>query len=257
MMRRRDPAAGCLGRSAPASASVRMPGRRPRPLRLRRLRVHVLRGLGPADRRDPGPAEQAGAGRGAVTVPGVELLAAPGSGSPTTPGAVGTLRPDAPDRSGRRRPRGGSDRRCSAVRGVGVVVRVVADRVACPAVVGTGCLAVVRQAVVVPDCVADQQERRLVVVAWVPDSAAADRAATDRRGAACSADLARSSDQMYATWCARASFTWCTASSRRRGDAESQPTHDRWSWSSAYPMNATTSITACAMTSGHTLFVSW
>lgn len=256
-MRRRDPTAGCRGRSAPASASVRTPGRRPRPLRLRGLRVHVLRGLGPADRRDPGPAGRAGAGLGSVTVRGVEVLAAPGSASPTMPGAVGTPRSDAPDRSGRHRPRSGSDRRCSAVRGGGVVVRMVADRVACPAVVGTGCLAVVRQAAVVPDCGADQQERRLVAVAWVPDSAAADHAATDRRGAACSADLARSSDQMYATWCARASFTWCTASSRRQGDAESQPTHERWSWSSAYPMNATTSITACAMISGHTLFVSW
>ena len=147
-MRRRDPTAGCRGRSAPASASVRTPGRRPRPLRLRGLRVHVLRGLGPADRRDPGPAGRAGAGLGSVTVRGVEVLAAPGSASPTMPGAVGTPRSDAPDRSGRHRPRSGSDRRCSAVRGGGVVVRMVADRVACPAVVGTGCLAVVRQAAV-------------------------------------------------------------------------------------------------------------
>lgn len=209
-MRRRDPAADCRGTSAPASASVRTPGRRPRPLRLRGLRVHVLRGLGPADRRDPGPAGRArGAGRWSVRG-GEDVPAALGPGSPTMPGVADTPRPVAPGRSGRHRPRGGSDRWHPAVRCVGVVVRVIADRVAGRAAAGTGCGAVVRQVAQGPDCVSDLREQRADPEVRVPDSAAAGRAVADHRGGACSADLARSSDQMYATPCAGASFTGCT-----------------------------------------------
>lgn len=85
------------------------------------------------------------------------------------------------------------------------------------------------------------------VGAGVPDSVGAG-AAVRNRGAPREADLAGSSHRMYR----RARHfrvihpVW-----------PPQPTHPRWSCASAYPTNATTSITACAMTNGQTREVSW
>lgn len=81
----------------------------------------------------------------------------------------------------------------------------------------------------------------------VPDSVGAG-AAVRNRGAPREADLAGSSHRMYR----RARHfrvihpVW-----------PPQPTQPRWSCASAYPTNATTSITACAMTNGQTREVSW
>lgn len=194
---------GRRGTPARASASART-RERPRHPRLHPLpRARVLRGrVWRGQRR---------VGRAVVKVREARGVEDPAAGVahgrvlPTMPAEVGTPRHDDLDRFrlhpapvlwGRRRLRARRLRaRRSGVRrveGRGAAGRPDEPDAARDCAVGG------QRVAEVLDFGADLRERGLFQVAWAPDSAAAARAATDHRGAACSADLAHSSDQMYA-----------------------------------------------------------
>ena len=200
-----------------ASARTRVRPRRP-PLR----RPRRARAWGSRVRRDLRRAERAAVRvREARGVEDSVAEAGHDRAPPTTPMVAGTPRRVDLDRFRWRQAPGGWGRRHLGVRDVEAVL-VAAGRPGERGVVRE-CGVVGQRAAAVRDFAADLRERGLFQAVWAPDSAAAARAATDHRGAACSADLAHSSDQMYAgAWApsvihtAHGPIAWCSQPTQPR-----------------------------------------